>query len=109
MKQGHEIIKLRNMFFYLKTFKEIFEKNNVDSANNYSKEKLNSLISFAFGITDPRSIKAKFDFGVMIGVIKINTFQGYRIEPSIVEVYEEFIEKNKDDLKELDLLGDYNE
>ena len=106
MVQKQQKQKFRNVFLFLRTFKDIFEKNNVDSINNYSKDKLDSIISFAFGVYDSRSIKSKFDFGLRTNIIMANSMTGFRINPDIIETYNNFVEKNKDYILELDLLDD---
>jgi hypothetical protein len=103
--QGMQKIKLRNNYYYLKTFKDIFVKNNEDAPNLYTKDKLNEILSFAFGISDVRSIKAKFNYGLMSKIILVRT-AGYSINPEIIDFFEKFVENNKDELEKIDLLSD---
>lgn len=105
MVQGVEKVKLRNNYMFLRIFKDMFEKNSVDSQNLYSKEKLKSMISFAYGISDPRSIKSKIDFAILSKIILINS-RGYEINKDIIEYFNKFVEDHKIDLEEMDLLGD---
>lgn len=100
-------VRLRNNFIFLKMFKEIFEKNKIDSPNNYSKEKLCEIISFAFGVTDPRSVEAKLKFALLSKII-IPRQTGYSINPNITETYEQFVQNNYVRLVKLDLMSGLN-
>jgi len=106
MAMGMEKIKLKNNYIFLKIFKDIYETNSKDTPNIYEKRKVFQLISFAFGISDERSIKAKFNFALMTKILLPITY-GYSINPNIIECYNNFVEKNKEFILTMDLAGNY--
>jgi hypothetical protein len=99
--------KLKNMYIFLNAFKNMFEINSSNGVPNcYEKRKIESMIGSAFGVSDPRSIKPKLDWAKNNKIILVGV-RGHSINPTIIDFFNEFVEKNKNDLENIDMLEDF--
>lgn len=91
--------KYYTLFNLLIKINEDSIKNNLP--NSYSKRFLNIQISLAFGIFDPRSVKAIIVFAISNKFLIAGT-TGYGIKQTLKKDYEEFREKYFDIIMEFE-------